>query len=149
MTPEQTKLKRLLRLEKVRAIAKQTAASEAARAEGTLSQLRALAERTGEIAADYAARRDPGDGGGLRQMAAFTAGLHGIQRNTEADVARARAVADRRQAELAAAERRRAAVEDRAGKQAREIAAKAQYAALGGKRSAKTNAAKETGTAFE
>ena len=40
---------------------------------------RLLAERTGEIAADYAARRDPGDGGGLRQMAAFTAGLHGIQ----------------------------------------------------------------------
>lgn len=137
MSAEKTKLKRLLRLEKLRAIAKQSAASEAAQAEGTLSQLQALAARTGDLAADYAARNDAPDGGALRRLAAFSAGLNGIRANTEADVARARAIADRKQAELAAAERRRAAVEDRAQRQAANIAARAQYAVLGGKSSAK------------
>ena len=137
MTPDKAKLNRLNRLEKIRAIAKQAAAGEAARAEGMLAQLQALASRSGELVADYAARRDVQDGAGLRQLAKFTAGLGGISANTLADVERARQIADKRQLELAAAERRRAAVEDRAHEQAREMAAKAQYAALGGKTSAK------------
>ena len=112
----------------------------------TTRQAQALAARTTDLAADYAGRRDTPDGGSLRRLAAFAAGLQGISANTEADVTRARAIADRRQAELAAAERRRAAVEDRATTQARDIAAKAQYLALGGKTSGKTNGRGETGT---
>ena len=145
MTPEQTKLKRLLRLEKLRAIDKQAAASEAARAEDMLAQLQALATRASDLAADYATRRNVSDGGQLRQLAGFSAGLHGISATTQTDVERARAIADRRQSDLATAERRRAAVADRATEQARAIAAKAQYAA----QDRTTTARRETGTAFE
>ncbi len=131
MKPEQAKLKRLQRLERVRAIAKQTAAGAAARAEGTLAQLEALAIRTNDLAADYSARRDAGNGAELRQVGVFARGLQGIRVATEGDVARARLIADRRQLELAAAERRRAAVEERVEKQARDVAAKVENPALG------------------
>ena len=129
MKAERDKLKRLQRLEKVRAIAKQTAVTEAARAETTYAQLSALAERTGTLAADYAARTDAHDGAALASLRRFSAGLQGIRATTQADAERAQAIADRRQIELASAERRRAAVEDRAQDQARQIAAKRQYSA--------------------
>jgi hypothetical protein len=130
MKAEREKLKRLQRLEKIRAIAKQTAVTEAARAEQTLAQLNSLAERTRALRNDYAARTNMADGAELSRMVRFVGGLQGIATTTEADVRRAHALADRRQAELANAERRRAAVEERAGQQARSIAAKAQYSAF-------------------
>jgi hypothetical protein len=133
MKAERAKLKRLQRLEKLRAIAKQAAVTEAARAESTFAQLSSLAERTGQLAADYAARKDVHDGADLRSMARFAASLQGVRAATQADAARAQAIADKRQIELASAERRRAAVEDRATAQARQIAAKTQYTALSGK----------------
>jgi len=126
---ERAKLKRLQRLEKVRAIAKQSAVTEAARAENTYAQLSALATRTGNLAADYAARTDVVDGADLAMLRRFATGLQGIRATTQADAERAQAIADRRQTELASAERRRAAVEDRANAQARQIAAKRQYGA--------------------
>ena len=132
MKAERAKLTRLQRLEKIRAIAKQSAASEAARAEGTYAQLSALAERTGALAADYAARTDIHDGADLRAMGGFAAGLQGVRAATQADASRAQTIADKRQIELAAAERRRAAVEERAQAQARQIAAKAEYAGFSG-----------------
>ena len=146
MRSEQAKLKRLQRLEKVRAIAKQTAATEAARAEGTLTQLQELSERTIALAAEYAARTDVTDGAGLVRMGRFAVQLQGVSLTTHADVARARAIADQRQGELAAAERKRAAVEERAADQARQIAARRQYAVLSGRR--KTGAQK-TGTELD
>jgi hypothetical protein len=132
MKAERDKLKRLQRLERVRAIAKQTAASEAARAEGTYAQLTQLAQRTGQLAADYAARTDITDGAALRSMNRFAAGLQGIRAATQADANRAQIIADKRQQELAMAERRRAAVEDRAAAQARQISVRQSYAALAG-----------------
>lgn len=132
MKAERDKLKRLQRLERVRAIAKQTLASEAARAEGTFTRLSQLAERTGRLAQDYAARTDIADGAALREMNRFAAGLQGIRTATQADASRAQAIADQRQQELAMAERRRAAVEDRVTAQARQIAARQSYAALAG-----------------
>lgn len=132
MKAERDKLKRLQRLERVRAIAKQTVAGEAARAEGTYTQLMQLAQRTGQLAADYAARTDITDGAALRDMNRFAAGLQGIRAATQADATRAQAIADKRQQELAMAERRRAAVEDRATAQARQMAARQSYAALAG-----------------
>lgn len=132
MKTERDKLKRLQRLERVRAIAKQTLATEAAKAEGTYAQLNQLAVRTGQLAADYAARTDIADGADLRGMNRFAAGLQGIRAATQADADRAQTIADRRQQELAMAERRRAAVGDRVAAQTRQIAARQSYAALAG-----------------
>jgi hypothetical protein len=142
MKAERDKLKRLQRLEKIRAIAKQTAAGEAARAETTFAQLSLLASRTGALAAEYAARTDATTGAELRQLGKFTAGLQGICATTQADAKRAQAIADRRQQELAAAEKRRSAVEERASDQARQLAAKRQYAQM----SAQMMGAKRIGT---
>lgn len=128
------RLARLQRLEKVRAIAKQTAATAAAEAEGTLSQLQALAARTGDMAAGYAGRSDAKDGMGLQQLGRFADGLHGITRSTLADADRAKSIADSRQQELAAAERRRSAVAERAIQEAREIAARRQSPILGSRK---------------
>ena len=131
MPADGKRLARLKRLERVRAIAKQAAATAAAEAEGTLAQLEALAARTGMLAADYAGRNDASDGMSMQQLGRFAGGLHGISASTLADAARARSIADGRQLELAAAERRRAAVEERAVREAREIAARRETSALG------------------
>lgn len=133
------RLGRLQRLEKVRAIAKQTAATAAAEAEGTLAQLHALAARTGSMAADYAGRSDARDGMSLQQLGRFAGGLQGISENTLADAFRAKSIADSRQVELAAAERRRAAVEERARQEARELAARRQTPVLGSRKAIGTD----------
>ena len=132
--PDRARLARLQRLEKVRAIARQQAAAEAAEAEGTLAQLRALAERTGQMASDYAARRDAADGAALRGLAAFRDGLDGVSRGTRADAERARGLADRKLRELSEAERRRQAAETRASAEARALANAGQQAPLGARR---------------
>jgi len=131
MKAERARLKRLQRLERVRDIARQTAAAEAAQAEGTLAQLEALAERTRRLAADYATRGGAADGAALRQLTSFTGGLQKIHASTTSDADRARLFADGKMAALAAAERRRAAVGERAEKQARVIAEGRESPALG------------------
>jgi hypothetical protein len=128
------RLARLKRLETVRAVARQAAAAQAAEAEGTLAQLRALAERTGRLAADYALRAAPADGDGLRRLAGFRSGLAGVEEATRADAVRAEAVADARLHELSQAERRRQAVADRAEVVRRAIAAAGAPVALGGRK---------------
>jgi len=120
---EKARLARLKRLEAVRAVAKQAAAAEAAAAEGTLAQLMALAERTGRLAADYAARTAPDDGDALRRLTSFRSGLAGVEQATRADAARAQALADAKLNELSQAERRRQAAADRAEALRRAIAA--------------------------
>ncbi len=126
-------LARLHRLERVRFIAKQTAASEAARAESTLAQLQALATRSGHLASEYNGRTDAGHGADLHRLALFACGLQGVCRNTRVDAARAQSLADLRQGELALAERRRAAVEERAAAAGRDIASRAQAPILSGR----------------
>ena len=132
MTPAQRKLHRLNRLEKLRDIAKQTAATEVARAESTLAQLQGLADRTRALAQDYASRTDSQSGADLRLLGHFATGLAAVQAITKADVARAQAHADRRQAELAQAELRRSAVETRATEAANLISREAATRALAG-----------------
>lgn len=134
MKAERQRLARLQRLERVRAIAKQVAAAEAARAEGTLAQLEALADRTRRLAADYAARTGAGDGAELRQLVRFAGGLQGISATTTSDAARARIAADDKAVALAAAERSRSAVEQRAERQARAIEAMRQAPVLGSRK---------------
>ena len=139
MQADQKRLMRLQRLERVRAMAKQTAATASAEAEGTLAQLEALAARTGRMAADYAERSDATDGMGLHQFSRFAAGLMGISDSTLADAQRARTIADTRQLDLAAAERGRAAVEERALREARDIAARRQTPVLGSRKAIGTD----------
>lgn len=131
MKAELYRLLRLRRLERLRAIAKQTAAADAARAEGTLSQLLALAERTRTLAADYTVQEGPINGAALRRLTDFAGGLQTIAANTSGDAEAARGVADDKLTLLANAERRRAAVEERAQRQARSIAKAEEAPALG------------------
>jgi len=138
MKEERQRLGRLKRLEKIRAIAKQTAAVEAAQAESTLTQLRALSERTRRMASDYASRREASDGAALHQLGRFVTGLQAISRNTDGDALRAQSIADAKQRELAAAERRRAAIEERAELQARLIAKASEQPVLGSRKGSGT-----------
>lgn len=131
MTADRRKLLRLQRLERVRDVAKQAAAAEAARAEGTLSQLLALAQRTRGLAADYTVKDSIKDGASLRQVVEFAGGLQNIAARTSGDADTARIVADGKLAALATAERRRAAAEDHAERQARRIAKAAETPSLG------------------
>lgn len=139
MQADLRRLKRLQRLERVRAIAKQTAAREAADAESTRAQLAALAERTARLAAGYDSGAGAADGAALRRIGQFSQGLRQIHTTTAADAERARARADGKLAALGEAERRRAAVEDRASATARDIARARETAALGGKRNSGTD----------
>lgn len=133
MKAERSRLARLQRLERVGAIAKQAAAGEAAQAEGALAQLEALAERTRRLAEDYARRGEAADGAALRQLLGFAGNLQGISASTAHDAAQARLHADAKHAQLALAERRRAAVETRADLQAQRIA-KGKSALAAGRR---------------
>ena len=124
MKAERARLARLKRLERIRDIARRTALAEAGKAEGTLAQLQGLVERTTQLSADYAARTDMPDAHALQQLRHFVAGLERITTGTRADAANAKIFADNKAQEAAAAERRRAAVEERAEAQARLIAQK-------------------------
>jgi hypothetical protein len=135
---ERARLARLQRLERVRALAKQSAAAEAAQAEGTLAQLEALAERTRALATEYAMRIEVPDGAALQQLRRFAGGLQGIHANTTSDAANARRIADLKQQALGQAERRRAAVEERAERQARLIAKSGEVPVLGARRKSGT-----------
>ena len=139
MKEERKRLGRLRRLEKIRAIAKQTAAAEAAQAESTLTQLRSLSERTRQMAADYASRREASDGAALHQLGRFVVGLQALSRTTDGDALRAQSIADAKQRQLAEAERRRAAIEERAELQSRLIAKASQQPALGSRKGTGTD----------
>jgi hypothetical protein len=84
--------------------------------------LQNLAERTDMLAQGYAARTDASDGAALAHLGAFRAGLAQIARSTAGEIDTARRIADARAAEVAAAERRRAAVADRIAAEARLLA---------------------------
>ena len=111
-------------------MAKQTAAAESARAEGTLAQLLSLAHRTDALISDYAARRDIPDGQSLQLITSFRQGLAGVARSTMADAERARGFADIKLQQLSEAERRRQAVEDRATAEGKALASQGQQAPL-------------------
>jgi hypothetical protein len=138
MRAEAARVRRLQRLEKVRAHAKQAAALEAARAEGTFAQLQALAARTEAMTADYRGRTGLRDGLELRQLGQFVAGLSGISSTTRGDARQAQQLADAKQQELALAERRRAAVEDRARLGEQALARRLQTPVLGSRRAVGT-----------
>lgn len=141
MDTDKTQLRRLQRIERLRALAKQDAARASAQAEGTLAQLVRLSARTGALRDEYGARTDLRDGMALVQHQAFIAGLSAIHHLTSADAAQARSTADRLQQELALAERRRAAVEQRMDQASKALAQR--YATV------PTGSRRATGTLFE
>jgi hypothetical protein len=134
MTAEQARLRRLKRLERVRALARQDALRAAAEAEAHLSQLAALAQRTEQLVAEYRTRQDCTTGAELQRLSAFAEGLTAIGTATSRDAGAARQHADGRQQELAQAERRRAAAEERVHEAARGIAQQRQATPLGARR---------------
>lgn len=134
MPSDAARLKRLNRLERVRALAKQDALRAAAEAEGQLAQLKALAERTAQIAEDYRARRDCQTGADLRRLATFVDGIAAIGTATTRDAITARGLADQRQQDLARAERSRAAAEDRIHAEARVQSQRGKIPTLTGRR---------------
>lgn len=138
MRTERNRLRRLQRLAQVHAIARETAAREACEAESTLAQLATLAERTRRMSQDYAARPGLSAGHELHRLNGFTAGLDAIRVSTQAEAERARQLADARQHDLAIAERRRAAVQDRADQAARAIAGQRVEPALDPRRAVGT-----------
>lgn len=134
MTADRARLKRLQRLQQIRAIGRRTAALEAAQAEGTLAQLEALASRTRRMADDYRDRSQARDGHALHQLDRFAEGLDAITRATTGDAGQARDLADRKQHELVLAERRRSAAEDRAESARRELEKRLTPQSLGPRR---------------
>jgi len=130
MSADKAKLKRLRRLERLRAITRQTALGEAAKAEAALAQVANLEARTAALIEAYALRRDAADAGELQQMTQFVSGLTRIAETTAGDLVRARAHADARASEAAEAERRRAAVEDRLSATEQRITRKAAESAV-------------------
>lgn len=126
MTAADRRIARLRRLERLRAVAKRQAASETAQAEDVLTQLRALTERTRRLAEDYVGRDDALDGYMLAQSSLFAAGLCQIVNSTGLEANCAQERADRKMAELASAERRRAAVEQRLDIELRNLAQPAE-----------------------
>ena len=134
MPSDAARLRRLNRLERVCALAKQDALRAAAEAEGQLAQLKALAERTAQIAEDYRARRDCQTGADLRRLATFVDGIAAIGTATTRDAITARGLADQRQQDLARAERSRAAAEDRIHAEARVQSQRGKIPTLTGRR---------------
>ena len=130
MKAERKRLARLRKLERLRDMARQTALTEAAKAESTLAQLAALADRTRSIANDYARREDATSAGDLAANLRFAGGMQGITRNAAAQADNARGTADLRARDVAEAERRRAAAQDRADAAARDIARREYGATL-------------------
>ncbi len=141
MKAEQRRLDRLRRLERLRAVAKQQVAVESATAEGVYSQLHMLTDRTRRLASDYAARGDAVNGYELTQSSHFAAGLCRIVHSTQAETDTARQLADSKMIELAAAEQRRAAVEDRVERERRALAKRLEICVMAGWR--------KTGTEIE
>lgn len=135
MTKDAKRLARLRRLERLRAIAKHAAAAEAANAEGTLLKLRDLSERTRSLADGYSLKAGLENAAQLRRTSMFLHGLNDLSEVANRDAEQARQVADARQADLAAAERRRSAVEQRAENLSREIDKAARVIPLDPRRS--------------
>lgn len=128
MQAERKRLARLRKLERLREMARQSALTQAASAEAALAQLSHLADRTRRIATDYAIRDDATSGAELTATLCFSAGMQHIIRSADAEAANARATADRAAREVAEAERRRAAAQDRADRAHRALARR-EYAA--------------------
>lgn len=125
----------------MRAIARQTAAREAAEAESALTQLRSLVSRTGSLADNFADLAKLDDGHRLGAALGFRAGLITIRAQALTDQTRAQLAADAMQRALAEADQRQTLVQDRAAELARTLARPGDFAP--------SSASRRTGTELE
>ena len=114
MKQHQRKLARLQRLARIRAVARQEAATRAAQTEDVFARIVTLDEQTHALARRYETRGECRDADSLRQLGSFVSALRILAGETSRQIETARSDADARQADLAQAERRRAVIEDRA-----------------------------------
>lgn len=113
MKPDPAILRRLQRLERVREVARRSAAMQMAEAEGTLGQLLTLRDRTREMAGGYRTADAGMESGDLRRIIAFVDGVGRLTRQTEQDIDIARSRADARRGDLLTADRRLSHVSER------------------------------------
>ena len=123
MKPDPAILRRLQRLERVREVARRSAAMQMAEAEGTLGQLLTLRDRTRDMAGGYGTADAGMEGGDLRRITAFVDGVGRLTRQTEQDIDMARSRADARRGELLTAERRLSHVSERVEAQRKALSA--------------------------
>lgn len=113
MKPDKNGLKRLRRLERIREVAKQTAAMQSAEAEGILAQLTALRDRTHQMAEEYRPAASTTQGADLQRVQAFVDGVVRLTGQTDRDITLATSRADALRGELMAAQRRMQVVSER------------------------------------
>ena len=121
MKPDRSTLRRLQRLERVREVARQSAAVQAAEAESTLGQLVALRDRTRDIASSYRTDEAGMEGGDLRRVRAFVDGVGRLTCQTERDIDGARTRADAMRSDFHAADRRLSRVAEQVEAQRRAL----------------------------
>jgi len=121
--PDPAILRRLQRLERVREVARRSAAMQMAEAEGTLGQLLTLRDRTRDMAGGYHTADAGMEGGDLRRITAFVDGVGRLTRQTEQGIDIARSRADARRGELLTADRRLSHVSERVEAQRKALSA--------------------------
>lgn len=109
----------LHRLARLREVEKQQAALRVAEAEGAHGKLRALGNRSVEIAASYGTRTDAANGAQLARQLHFLCGLEAIRHQTEHERRRAEETTQAAMADLRTAERKRELTSDRLGEERR------------------------------
>lgn len=116
----------LNRLARLREVEKRMAAAEAAEAADAYFKLKALQERSAEIAASYRGRDDWLDGGALARQFAFLDGIAQIRRDTEEQCRKAAEQSAEAQTKVGIAERRREVTHDRLASERRSVDRRAQ-----------------------
>lgn len=107
------RLELLRRLERLREVEKREAARRVADAQDTQGKLFALGQRSGDIAASYAARRDAATGADLARQLGFLHALGRITEDTASEHRRAEAMSEDALVELQSATRKRDVTSDR------------------------------------
>lgn len=120
--------RRLARLARVREVERRRAAQQAAASGGEHDRMRALVTRSGDLAANYAARGDACDGASLGALFAFRQELATLNARASGDAETARLMADRARLALAAAQRRRDMVDERLELERRTISQRIERA---------------------
>lgn len=112
MKPVNRRVVRLLRIERIREIAKQTSLTALAEAERNLTQMQSLSHRIHRLSSTYSGRSDAVDGYMLGQQNRFSSAIVQISRDASNNALNARALADQKLRALEESERRRSAAED-------------------------------------
>lgn len=113
MAQDKSKINRLARLERVRMVARQEAATAAAHAENHFTRLSNLAARSAALVDEFSKRNRAGDASALRHLRDYHAALEELNHKAQKDSIAARSAADARQSEFAQADRSRDLAQER------------------------------------